>query len=186
MYRHQRVPFREIGFQPFVHDDLKYDLCLLNRADAEPSGAVLFAGRLTPRDQAANFAELDRLARLPQVVLLLERHPSFGAGVKSPSEPERHSGTHSSAAIEQLGKRFTGNPERLGSLRNRQLERLQAKLTNHLTWMGGIVHDHNHHSFGAISFDSGAPFLMIIQIINVADVTSLETKNDAPVAGHRN
>jgi hypothetical protein len=32
----------------------KYDLCLEIVADAEPSGAVLFADRLAPRDQAAN------------------------------------------------------------------------------------------------------------------------------------
>jgi hypothetical protein len=76
---------------------------------------------VTPRDQAANFAELDRLARLPQVVLLLERHPSFGRGIKSSGEPERHCGAYSCSAIEQLGKRLACNTERLGGLSDLQL-----------------------------------------------------------------
>ena len=39
-------------------------------------GGVIFIDRLLT--QPAHFAELDRFARLPQVVLLVQRHPSFG------------------------------------------------------------------------------------------------------------
>ena len=39
---------------------------------------ALFTDSLALLNQPAHFAELDRFARLPQVVLLVQRHPSFG------------------------------------------------------------------------------------------------------------
>ena len=67
---------------------------------------ALFTDSLALLNQPAHFAELDRFARLPQVVLLLHRHPSFGTGIKSSGEPESHCGAHSRSTIEQLGKRL--------------------------------------------------------------------------------
>jgi len=79
------------------------------------SPGVLFANGLTPYNQPAHSAELDRLARLLQVVLLLERHPSFGTGIKALASRSAHCGTHAGPAIEQLGSALRVTPSALAA-----------------------------------------------------------------------
>ena len=108
----------------------------------------------------------------PEVILLLHVEPTFRRCAKGDGQPERHRGAYPGTAVEEFRERLARNPERLGRLRNRYVERLEAKLPKYFPGMWWIMHCHGSRS------------LVIVHVVNIVSVAILKAEHHAPVSAH--
>ena len=77
---------------------------------------------------------------MPEVVLHLLVHPTFGRRVEGERQPNRHLWADSCAAIQDAGQRLATHTKRSGGLRDCQPKGFQAQFPEYLTRMRRIVH----------------------------------------------
>ena len=124
------------------------------------------------RSQPLDVAQGSRAARPPEVKLLLHVEPTFRRCAKGDGQPERHRGAYPGTAVEEFRKRLARNPERLGRLRNRYVERLEAKRPKYFPGMRWIMHCYGLRS------------LVIVHVVNIVSVAILKAEHHTPVSAH--
>lgn len=80
------------------------------------------------------------LFRLPEIVLNLLIHPTFGRGVKGDGQPHRHLRRDSSPSMNEIGEGGATYAKGSGSFGHTQAQWFETQFLQHFPWMRWVVH----------------------------------------------
>jgi hypothetical protein len=114
------------------------------------------------------------LAGLRKIVTRLHAYPRLRRAAKRLRKPDSHFSANAGSSANDFRKRLPADAKNLCARGLGQAQRLKAIMADDAAGMGGVFHGH-----GVLAF-----CLVVVDQLNVKDVRSFKTENDAPVRPH--